>query len=452
MAGITEAQGSSLLLDDDLASIANGKGASLVAVEDAGGNFAGADVEAVLAELFTSANFLSAIVTKSAPYTLVAGDRGKLFDVSGTTTITLLAAATAGSGFIAVIRNAGAGIVTVDGNGAETINGSATLTLSVGHWAIITCDGTNWSALAYTPASSTSTSGLANYNKDILLQYGGDESDGAFSSIGASTLSDPVYNHTTFALNAGHIITVDVPVVIIRATTSIVIDGDFNGKGADISAGAGALLARLGSSLGASGGGGGGGGKGTTTTIIASNGEDGEDTYFQKGGAGGKGWNNVSAAVAGSVGSAVATNQKTLLNSLFSNLIARGGGAGGNGGLGGTGENGGNYYLGGSAGVGGLAGALIILIAPIITLSAVTTIDLTGEAGSAGGNTTWGGGGGGGGGGAGGSLMLVSPAVTDSGATITVAAGAGGSTTGTGSPGAGAAGAAGYSYTIDPTA
>lgn len=44
----------------DLASTAHSKGASLVGVEDSGGNFAGADVEAVLAEL--QANILAAVV------------------------------------------------------------------------------------------------------------------------------------------------------------------------------------------------------------------------------------------------------------------------------------------------------------------------------------------------------------------------------------------------------
>jgi hypothetical protein len=101
-------------------------------------------------------NILNAVVTKSAGYTAVAGDRGKLFDVSNTVTIDLLASATAGNGFILAFRNAGSGVVTIDGNSAETINGSATLVLQVGGWAILTSDGTNWSGLIGGPPNEGS--------------------------------------------------------------------------------------------------------------------------------------------------------------------------------------------------------------------------------------------------------------------------------------------------------
>lgn len=57
----------------ELASTANGEGASLVGVEDAAANFTGTDVEAVLAELFTLANTASPNAENEV-ITLSAGD------------------------------------------------------------------------------------------------------------------------------------------------------------------------------------------------------------------------------------------------------------------------------------------------------------------------------------------------------------------------------------------
>lgn len=83
----------------------------------------------------------------STAYTVVAADRGKFLLVTGTTTITLLAVATAGTGFPLVIINNGTSNVTIDGNSSETINGSTTLVLFPGEMALLTCNGTSWAAL-----------------------------------------------------------------------------------------------------------------------------------------------------------------------------------------------------------------------------------------------------------------------------------------------------------------
>ena len=109
-------------------------------------------------------NFLNAVSTHSANYTILASDRGKLLDASNTITLTLLAATSAGSGFALVIRNAGSGVVTIDGDGSETINGSTTLTLQVGGWAILECDGTNWSTLTNVSPDPPVVSGYISGN------------------------------------------------------------------------------------------------------------------------------------------------------------------------------------------------------------------------------------------------------------------------------------------------
>lgn len=68
-------------------------------------------------------------VIKSATYTTVAADHLKTIDCSGTFTLTLGAVATMGAGYIVTIKNSGTGVITVDGDGAETIDGALTVVL-----------------------------------------------------------------------------------------------------------------------------------------------------------------------------------------------------------------------------------------------------------------------------------------------------------------------------------
>ncbi len=87
---------------------------------------------------------------------IAATDRGKFFDVtSGTFTQTLTAAATLGDGFYCYYRNSGTGVVTIDPNASETINGVATLVLPPGTQIIIQCNGTAF----FTPVNSVAISG-----------------------------------------------------------------------------------------------------------------------------------------------------------------------------------------------------------------------------------------------------------------------------------------------------
>lgn len=95
------------------------------------------------------------VVAKSANYTVVAGDRGKLLSCTGTITITLLAAATAGAGFAVVVKNTGSGYVTIDGDLAETIDGSETIGLGPSGTAMLVCDGSGWITLGRTAATKS---------------------------------------------------------------------------------------------------------------------------------------------------------------------------------------------------------------------------------------------------------------------------------------------------------
>lgn len=124
--------------------------------------------------------FLNATLEKTGAYTVAAADEGKLIDCTANTfTVTLLAAATATEGFVISVYNSGSGVVTIDGDAAELINGAATLVLQAGGWAHITTDGIEWTATTYEPATDaeaqtgTDTSKLVtSANLATIANYG----------------------------------------------------------------------------------------------------------------------------------------------------------------------------------------------------------------------------------------------------------------------------------------
>lgn len=75
---------------------------------------------------------------------LVSADQGHLIKItSGTFTQTVTAAATLGNGWYVMYQNTGTGYVTIDPNGAETINGASTLMIQPDTTYFIISDGTN---------------------------------------------------------------------------------------------------------------------------------------------------------------------------------------------------------------------------------------------------------------------------------------------------------------------
>lgn len=103
-------------------------------------------------------------VSKTANYTIAETDRDKLVTVdatSGSVTIALLAAATAGDGFMVAIKkiDSSANTVVIDGNSSETIDGATTVTLSnQNEVAILISNGTSWYVINSAAAQSTSFS------------------------------------------------------------------------------------------------------------------------------------------------------------------------------------------------------------------------------------------------------------------------------------------------------
>lgn len=112
--------------------------------------------------------------TKSSGYTAVLADIGTIFRMTSSLTLAMTAAATLGTGWWCMVLADG-GDVTVDPNSSETINGSATLTISDGEAAIISCDGTAFYALKM----------LADQDLSGYLQLAGGTMTGDITMSGA---------------------------------------------------------------------------------------------------------------------------------------------------------------------------------------------------------------------------------------------------------------------------
>jgi len=80
-------------------------------------------------------------VAKSADATAAKTDHNQLWDFSVAATLSLTAAATLTTGWALWVRASG-GVVTIDPNGAETIDGAATLSVPNGSTILILCNGT----------------------------------------------------------------------------------------------------------------------------------------------------------------------------------------------------------------------------------------------------------------------------------------------------------------------
>lgn len=79
---------------------------------------------------------------------LVEADRSTLIDItSGTFSQTFTAAATLTTGWFCWIKNSGTGVITLDPNASETINGATTLTVPAGQTLLVQSDGTNLNAV-----------------------------------------------------------------------------------------------------------------------------------------------------------------------------------------------------------------------------------------------------------------------------------------------------------------
>jgi hypothetical protein len=129
----------------DRAFIAPGQAATGVLVVNSG-TWSGNDELEVNGSI-SGIGMKQAYVTKTGAYT-ATNDDYVIDCTSGTFTVTL-PASSGRTGRILIIKNSGAGTITVDGNASETIDGATTYSLSVQYATVqIISDGTNWKIIA----------------------------------------------------------------------------------------------------------------------------------------------------------------------------------------------------------------------------------------------------------------------------------------------------------------
>ena len=129
-------------------------------------------------------------LAKTADYTVVVADLGRTILVdatSGNVTISLPAAATAGNGFPVIIKkiNSSVNTVTVDGNGAETIDGATTVVLRARYESVaIVCDATSWSVVGQPPISGLWTPTVQDSSFSDAKGQTYVEQNGVYTKIG----------------------------------------------------------------------------------------------------------------------------------------------------------------------------------------------------------------------------------------------------------------------------
>lgn len=81
----------------------------------------------------------------STPYSIIAGDAGKLLEVTNGSAVTLPNAATVGAGFFVSIKRTGTSDVTINTTSAQTIDGQSSQTLQTQYSGLVlVSNGTNW--------------------------------------------------------------------------------------------------------------------------------------------------------------------------------------------------------------------------------------------------------------------------------------------------------------------
>jgi hypothetical protein len=135
-------------------------------------------------------------VARTSNTIIAAADKFKLIDVtSGTFAQTFEDAATLGNGFYVHFKNSGTGTVTLTPDGAETIDGAATLAIGPNSELIVQSDGSNLNTVLRDTAASGSSNPLittvtASAAATALLNSGIDSTYDEYDLLISGTVSD----------------------------------------------------------------------------------------------------------------------------------------------------------------------------------------------------------------------------------------------------------------------
>ena len=117
-------------------------------------------LDGTLAETFVTA--------KSAGYTVALTDFQRLITCTGTFTLSLTAVATLVDGFWFMVRNAGSGVITIDPNSTEQVDGATTVEIYPGESCLVMSNGTAW----YTVGRHAPTYQVGSFTRDMSLASG----------------------------------------------------------------------------------------------------------------------------------------------------------------------------------------------------------------------------------------------------------------------------------------
>lgn len=131
-------------------------------------------------------------IIKTTAYTALAADSGKTIILNKATTDTLSfdPAATLGSTWMAMVKNIGAGTWTLDPNGAETIDGAATVTLAQNESVVVSCNGTALRTLFRGSAPAAAGRELLTADRTYYVRPDGSDSNpGLANTSGGAKLT-----------------------------------------------------------------------------------------------------------------------------------------------------------------------------------------------------------------------------------------------------------------------
>lgn len=103
------------------------------------------------------------VSTKAASYSMTYTDAGSLIEFNSATPVSLNLLAVASAGQMTLgVKNKGVGILTIDPSGAETIDGSSTITLLQGESTTLVCNKVEWRSFGKMSSGSGATGGSSD--------------------------------------------------------------------------------------------------------------------------------------------------------------------------------------------------------------------------------------------------------------------------------------------------
>ena len=108
---------------------------------------------------------LNGSLSKAATYEVAATDRGKLIDATTGTWSLTIAAGVLSAGLAFAVRNSGTGVITIDPNAAELIDGASTIALAAGESCLVVANAgaTEWKTVGRTVSLPEATASVDGY-------------------------------------------------------------------------------------------------------------------------------------------------------------------------------------------------------------------------------------------------------------------------------------------------